>query len=621
MPTRFVLQTARIAWLFIIIALVTAVIVQRPAVDTSVMSLLPHSQQQPLVKKAAETMGKQFSQRLLLLVSSDNKDELQPAITDIVETLQPLPQVASVLWQINANDTQQLQQSLFAYRYVLLTDTIKKLLEAGDTGTLRQQALSRVVNPISLGGVNLKQDPFGLFTSWQASQTPALNVVIDDGYIRVNATKHTYLVILNLKDDAFKIATQRAILNQLDQVQLRLEKKQVSITASGLLIHADAGAKQAQLEMSTIGLGSLLGIVLLMFCVFRRFSSVVLLMLPLFVGCLVATSAAFLVFKQVHIITFAFGAGLIGVAIDYALHFLCERRQRKAVLAYIMPGLALGLISSVLAYAALAITPFPGLRQMAVFSVVGLIAAWLTVTLWYPVLTRRHAIESLPAAQKLQHWQQVFPSLQTSPWVLPVLLALALLSLVTIAMGNAEDDIRLLQTSSADLVGQETHVQQLLGLQSSTQFLLLACEKKQSCLEKEAQIKPSLEQMKTEGVLTEYQLVSDRLPALKQQEQNASLVENLYQKQLSPLFQQLNLPEKARQQALNEMRANLGNRLTWLEAKHFLDNGQNAFIETDKQGIATIIRLSSDKPLSKQSFNQLQQVIPELILVDQVAAI
>ena len=45
-------------------------------------------------------------------------------------------------------------------------------------------------------------------------------------------------------------------------------------------------------------------------------------------------------------------------------------------------------ITTVIAYGALAFTPFPGLRQMAFFAFTGLVAGWLTSLFWLPFLAR-----------------------------------------------------------------------------------------------------------------------------------------------------------------------------------------------------------------------------------------
>ena len=69
-------------------------------------------------------------------------------------------------------------------------------------------------------------------------------------------------------------------------------------------------------------------------------------------------------------LTLVFGASLVGVAEDYGIHYFATRQSQprtepSAMMRHLMPGMALALFTSVLAYMALGAAPFPGLRQMA----------------------------------------------------------------------------------------------------------------------------------------------------------------------------------------------------------------------------------------------------------------
>lgn len=404
-------KVAATLWVLLVLSLLFLAWQKQPTIDTSMMSLLPESQQQPLVREASAQMGQRFSEQLIILVSGQDKQQLQQATQTIAERYKQLPEVDSILWRIDDQKIEQTQQASGDFRYVLLSEKIRLALQNDETDVIANRALSMIYSPIQVGGQNLKADPFGLSSAWRTAQTPVINIEMDEqGYLLVpNEQALTNLVIIQLKGDAFSINVQQAVLSVFDELRSSLSEQDIELLPSGLLVHADAGARQAEQEISTIGLGSLVGILLLMLWVFRSVRLVTLLLLPIAVGCAVATAVALLVFERVHIVTFAFGAGLIGVAIDYSLHFICERQRHQHVLPRIMPGLFLGLFSSVLAYSAQAMSPFPGLRQMAVFSAVGLIAAWLTVVIWLPRLTQKDPLVELPLAKQLAKWQSACP--------------------------------------------------------------------------------------------------------------------------------------------------------------------------------------------------------------------
>lgn len=612
-----------VIWLIVIAVLVTVAGIERPRLDTSMLSLLPASQQQPIVKAASEQMGQQFSRRLLLVINAEDKSLRQQATQQLAAKLSALPEVASVIWQVDGDGLTGLQNSLFPYRYALLTSAMAAQIDAGNTDAIQQQALAALLSPIGMEQTELVKDPFGLQRAWILQKTADLKINQQDGFLRLNKKPTSYLLIVSLAGDAFSIPTQQAVMGAYQPVINDMAAKGVTIQTAGLLVHAAAGAEQAQKEMSTIGVGSLLGILLLMLWVFRKIRLVGVVLLPVFIGCLVASATAFIVFERVHVMTFAFGAGLIGVAVDYSLHFLCERQVRDKVIRHILPGLLLGLASSVLAYAAQAMAPFPGLRQMALFSVTGLIATWLTVVLWLPLLTRKMPISTVPLRLNLVRWQQTWPSIERYPKTIGViLLILTLVCLLLIAKGKSEDDIRLLQTSSPALMAHERAIQTLLGFNNSTQFLLLPCQQLQGCLEREAVLKQELETLKQQGVITRYDLVSEAVPSLQQQQKNVDRVAALYQAQLAALYTTLGLPDSLYQQAMqafNEDKANWLLPEAYPNATSLAQSTQ--IIETPSAGSATIITFAGNRALDQNDLAQFRQQIPELLLVDQVGAI
>jgi predicted exporter len=89
----------------------------------------------------------------------------------------------------------------------------------------------------------------------------------------------------------------------------------------------------------------------------------------------------------------AFGAALIGVSIDYTVHFHCHQTLApdpggpRRTLARIWPGLVLGAATTVVGFVALLISSFPGLRELAVFAACGIGAALLSTWAFLPGLT------------------------------------------------------------------------------------------------------------------------------------------------------------------------------------------------------------------------------------------
>lgn len=110
-------------------------------------------------------------------------------------------------------------------------------------------------------------------------------------------------------------------------------------------------------------------------------------------------------FGHMHVMTLVLGSSLIGVAVDYPLHYLSKSWSLKPwhswpALRLTLPGLTLSLITSAIGYLALAWTPFPALTQIAVFSAAGLLGAYLSAVCLLPALLK--GVELRPAQWPLR---------------------------------------------------------------------------------------------------------------------------------------------------------------------------------------------------------------------------
>lgn len=110
-------KVAATLWVLLVLSLLFLAWQKQPTIDTSMMSLLPESQQQPLVREASAQMGQRFSEQLIILVSGQDKQQLQQATQTIAERYKQLPEVDSILWRIDDQKIEQTQQASGDFRY------------------------------------------------------------------------------------------------------------------------------------------------------------------------------------------------------------------------------------------------------------------------------------------------------------------------------------------------------------------------------------------------------------------------------------------------------------------------------------------------------------------------
>ncbi len=132
------------------------------------------------------------------------------------------------------------------------------------------------------------------------------------------------------------------------------------------------------------------GLLLLAFASWRALGAAVL---PVASGIVAGVTAVSLVFGGVHGMTLGFGTTLIGETVDYAIYYLIQARLPvgssgpgwRRWLREGWPTVRLGVMTSVCGFLALCFSGFPGLAQLGVFSIAGLIAAALTTRFVLPL--------------------------------------------------------------------------------------------------------------------------------------------------------------------------------------------------------------------------------------------
>ena len=122
----------------------------------------------------------------------------------------------------------------------------------------------------------------------------------------------------------------------------------------------------------------------LLLLLYRSARTLGLALLPVASGALAGVAAVSLGLGSVHGITLGFGVTLIGEGVDYAIYLLTQMTPgtpARNTLDRIWPTLRLGVLTSVCGFSAMLFSGFPGLAQLGLFSIAGLIVA-VAVTRW-----------------------------------------------------------------------------------------------------------------------------------------------------------------------------------------------------------------------------------------------
>lgn len=525
-------RVAAIAWLLCVLAVGWHQwsFWQQGRVDMNVLALLPEDEQAPEVGLATRKLVDGISRQVMLLVGGEEWSDVRAATALLREQL---PAGDSGLQEQPLADGVSMAAALdfyFPWRDRLLTPEQRQMLAASDTPALAQRALTALYQPAAQARLSeWVADPLGLWVQWWAQRAAQSHARPRDGLLWLQSEgRHWAVLAYEVPGSAFRLSGEavygQAIAQATEAIQARWPQMQV--LRAGVPLHAEAAAVQASGEINTIGWGSLAGVLLLTWLAFRSLRPIALVGVSLVVGCAVALSVTAWVFGEVHLLTLVFGASLVGVAEDYGIHYFAARQSQTQMPAHrlmrsLLPALWLALGTSMIAYLALGAAAFPGLRQMALFAALGPVAALLTVVCWFPWLDRGHVPRSRFAdlvGGSLAHWPRL--PLGRRACAGYALVAAALLAIVWLQL-RAQDDVRQLQNSPAELVEQQRRISAMLGLPSPAQFYLLRGASAEQLLQREEQLTQRLQPIAAQGHITGWSAVSDWVPSQAQQRRDA----------------------------------------------------------------------------------------------------
>lgn len=402
----------------VLLAALTAFVALRLRVTTDIANFLPGGEPNSTVELAQRIATGDLSRTMVLLVDVRDRDEAAQVSRAFEQALRADTRVAAAAERIDAGPPEGIEQALWEVyeprRFAFVAATPQAVADLARPAALRdavRHLRDRLASPMSsLVSRVAPGDPFlvlpRLFDRFAGnSGGDGLGVV---GGRFVTAEGDGAVLFVTTRGSASNSALQRPLLAGIADAFASVRRQfgdHLRLEQSGANRHAIGAENAMRADIQRVTIGSVLGVLLTFVLVFRSLRPPLTCLPILATGFVAGASACLLAFGAVHGLTLAFGSSLIGVSIDYALHFHCHQslaadpRGPRATLRAIWPSLLLGAATTVVGFLALLVATFPGLRELALFAAVGISAALLASYLWLPGLAG--AMRPTPLAQRL----------------------------------------------------------------------------------------------------------------------------------------------------------------------------------------------------------------------------
>jgi len=426
---------------------------------------------------------------------------------------------ASPLFALVANGDVGLEAippRLRPYRYLLSNSLDTQPLDAA---TLRDALEARVQDlgspAASLVEPLIPSDPtletLKLAESWQPANAPQrlYDVWFD------HAGKQSLLVAETVAA-GFDPTGQQVAVDRIQQTFAKVRGASHSrLTLSGPGAFSVEIGGRTQREAGWIGTVDTIGLILLLWFAYRSWKAPLLGVLPLASAGLAGLGAVAGLFDGVHGITVAFGFTLIGVVQDYPIHLFSHQRaglSPRQSARELWPTLATGVASTCIAYVTFLASGVDGLKQLAVFTIVGLGTAALTTRFLLPWLIDPSPHDAADSPRLARLWTQI--ARLPRPRIALALLAVAAAGVIAFAPGAFwQNDLSKLTPVPADAMATDARLRTELGAPDVRYVIALGGHTAEDALRASEQLRPELDALVARHALEGYDLAARYLPS------------------------------------------------------------------------------------------------------------
>ncbi len=516
---------ALLIWVLTMAAAITIVARARYIADLSAfLPAKPTAMQQLLVDQLRDGPA---SRLILVAISGADAPTRARVASRITHTLRSVGGFSAV------NDGEPVsaardREFLFAHRYLLSDQVTSQRFSAAGLAGAIGATIEELASPAGLlMKALLASDPTGemlhLIDQLDRSPGPRLEdgVWVDPAGRRALLLAQTQVAGSDTDGQERALAAIRAAFAAAVQdAGPAAGGLEIALSGPGVIaVAARARIKHAAMFLSLVSSAL---IVTLLGVVYRSATALLLGLLPVVTGALVGIAAVALVFGAVHGVTLGFGITLIGEAVDYSIYFFVQAHDAAARAGALRwrrvfwPTVRLGALTSVCGFASLLPSGFPGLAQLGLYSVTGLLAAAAVTRFVLPRLVpaKIRMRDLRPLGRWLARGLPRLRRFRAASWLL-------LGASLWILAGHRGDlwnrELSALSPVSAAELRLDADLRGALGAADALEIVVISGTDLEAVLQAAEQVEPALDGLVASHVIAGYDTPAAYLPSLAMQ--------------------------------------------------------------------------------------------------------
>ena len=448
-----------------------------------------------------EKLSKDF---FLILYGADFK-KLKAIATNVYKELKATKQFSRVDLTIDEAFFSKIPKFYFQYKENLLTLSQKTKIKEARFKEIKDEALERVYNPFSVSSSTINTDPLGMMDKFFANMHNPLSLKIQDDFL---VTENDSIM---LKAKFLDKANYKLVLSKLQE--LKENNCEAKLVFTSLAFYGEKAKDKIKSESNYLSLLTLI-LVLVVFFVFFKSLKHMLLSFLLIVFCLsLGLNITSFFFDSIHIITLLMGISVLGLVIDYFVHYFMEENSStgltpKEALNKIKKPLLYSALTSSVGFFVFSLSPLSILKQFSLFGVVTLLIAVGAVFFILPFFFKN--IQRVVLKRKAPN--EIFVKKYFNNTIYLILIFVSVFSLCYKGFDN---DIRNFAKRDQDLFSQEQKIKEILGLSYPFEFFVVSGDNEEMLLQNEESLKRKLFLKDTKG-----SYLSDWIPSIKSQKES-----------------------------------------------------------------------------------------------------
>ncbi|WP_158502257.1 MMPL family transporter [Vitiosangium sp. GDMCC 1.1324] len=518
----------------------TGAVASRIRLDDNIASLLPGGPGSP--GEAARLLSEFGALDTLLIdlsLPGGSRDELVSLGDDLLQRLRATGQFAQLYTGPRQDELMKLGGVVLPRRLFLLEDPRAEIESRLAPERLRKSLSDLKVSLTSPQALGMKQmllsDPLGLNGDLLARLArQGGDLQLERGHL-LSANGEHLLVVATPKHRALDVDASQALMNELSRVAGELKQHgsgRAELRWVGGPRFASESAAAIRQDISDNFILSTAVMLAVFLLRFRGLRLLILASVPLAFGVVGGIAAMVLLQGHMHGLTLGFGSALVGIAMDYPLHLInCAAAQPgdraqayESTTRAVFQGLCLGFFTTAMGFAALLLSDFPALRELAWFSSIGLILAFVCNFLLVPPLCARLGPQG-PSPSSMA------PRLLR--FALPPRVALVT-TIVLLFLGGwlarslvFDGDLRKLDSQNARTLADYQEVLALFNQPSSSSLVVSSGKTLQDALRVNDEVARALEPLRRSGVITSTSSLAGLVPAVATQRERAEKLRGL----------------------------------------------------------------------------------------------